>query len=260
VVDQVKEKVKEDVKEEVKEDVKEEVKEEVKEDVKEELVDLKVMYNKQIYPIKISLHKTVGDLKKMIEIATKVSPALQKVLVKGANNDAATLKSIKLTNGQKFLVIGSTIDEVMAVAKPPDAATLAKDDAISSGVSDSQNWCTLVQHRKIIDKGVPEDVMPGIMNDIDQLPSIPLHGMLSSKGAKVRLTFKLESDELWIGTKERTDKIAISTIRSVVTQPITGFEHYHILAIQLGPTEASRFYVYWVPAQYIEAIKEVLGG
>lgn len=55
--------------------------------------------------------------------------------------------------------------------------------------------------------------------------------------------------KLWIGTKERTEKIAINTIRNVTNQPITGYEHYHIIAIQLGPTEASRFFVYWVPAQ-----------
>jgi len=98
-------------------------------------------------------------------------------------------------------------------------------------------------------QGLPDDVMPGILEEHDALPPFPLHGMYSSKGSKVRLTFKLENDELWIGTKERTEKVPISTIRNVVSQPITGYEHYHVLAIQLGPTEASRFFVYWVPAQ-----------
>lgn len=95
--------------------------------------------------------------------------------------------------------------------------------------------------------------MPGILDEHDQLPNFPLTGMYSAKGLKVRLTFKLENDELWIGTKERTDKIPIGTIRNVTSQPITGYEHYHILAIQLGPTEASRFFVYWVPAQVISS-------
>ena len=30
--------------------------------------------------------------------------------------------------------------------------------------------------------------------------------------------------------------------------------------IQLGPTEASRYWIYWVPAQYIEAIKDTVLG
>jgi len=31
-------------------------------------------------------------------------------------------------------------------------------------------------------------------------------------------------------------------------------------AFQLGPTEASRYWVYWVPAQYVEAIKDAVLG
>jgi len=221
-------------------------------------VDLRVIYNKQPIPIKISLKKTVGDLKLMIEKTTGVAPALQKVLVKGMPKNDVILESLGLTSGSKVLVIGSKLDEVLAVSKKPTASEL-KDDTSSSTTESSQNWCTLPRHQKIIEKGVPEDVMPGILDVRDPLPDIPLYGMLSSKGSKLRLTFKLEADEIWIGTKERTDKMPIGSIRSVVSQPITGYEHYHILALQIGPTEASRVYIYWVPAQYIKAIQSALG-
>lgn len=40
--------------------------------------------------------------------------------------------------------------------------------------------------------------MPGILNESEPLPEIPLFGMLNSKGGKVRLTFKLETDEVII--------------------------------------------------------------
>lgn len=53
--------------------------------------------------------------------------------------------------------------------------------------------------------------------------------MLNKSGGKVRLTFKLELDELWIGTKERTNKIPMSQIRAVVSEPIVGHEQYHIM-------------------------------
>jgi len=52
-----------------------------------------------------------------------------------------------------------------------------------------------------------------------------------------------------LNMQERTEKLQISTIRNVTSEPITGYEHYHIMAIQLGPTAASNFFVYWVPAQ-----------
>lgn len=55
--------------------------------------------------------------------------------------------------------------------------------------------------------------------------------MLNKYGGKVRLTFKLEMDQLWIGTKERTQKVAMSTIRHVLSEPIEGHAEYHILVI-----------------------------
>ena len=38
----------------------------------------------------------------------------------------------------------------------------------------------------------------------EPLPAQPLSGMLNKFGAKVRLHFKLEMDQLWIGTKGET--------------------------------------------------------
>jgi len=70
----------------------------------------------------------------------------------------------------------------------------------------------------------------------------------------------MENDQLQIGTKERTEKISMSSIKNVVNEPIEGHEEYHILGIQLGPTEASRYWIYWVPAQYVDAIKDAILG
>ena len=57
------------------------------------------------------------------------------------------------------------------------------------------------QHKKVLDKyGKPDDVIPGVKNLKEPLPPTPLSGMNKS-GGKVRLTFKLELDQLWIGTK-----------------------------------------------------------
>ena len=57
-------------------------------------------------------------------------------------------------------------------------------------------------HKKVLDKyGKPDDVLPGIKNQRESLPSVPLTGMYNKSGNKVRLTFKLEADQVWIGTK-----------------------------------------------------------
>ena len=59
--------------------------------------------------------------------------------------------------------------------------------------------CKQKQHKKVLDKGKPDDVMPGILGIKEHLPTQPLSGMLNKHGGKVRLTFKLENDQVWIG-------------------------------------------------------------
>ncbi len=59
-------------------------------------------------------------------------------------------------------------------------------------------------HKKIIEKGVPEDVPPGVKHGNEPLPTQALSGMLNKYGNKVRLHFKKETDQLWIGTKGKS--------------------------------------------------------
>ena len=58
----------------------------------------------------------------------------------------------------------------------------------------------------------------------------------------------------------QTEKLPLNSIKSVVSEPIDGHKEYHIVALQLGPTEASRYWIYWVPAQYVDAIKDCILG
>lgn len=102
--------------------------------------------------------------------------------------------------------------------------------------------------------------MPAKKGARDPLPPHPLSGMLNKHGGKVRLTFKMDVGQLWIGTKERTEKVPLSSIKAVVSEPIEDHDEYHILALQLGPTEASRYYIYWVPANFVDAIKDSVLG
>ena len=52
----------------------------------------------------------------------------------------------------------------------------------------------------------------------------------------------------------------MGSIKAVVSEAIVGSEEYHMMGIQLGPTEASRYWVYWVPAQYVDSIKDAVLG
>ncbi|PSN43632.1 Ubiquitin domain-containing protein UBFD1 [Blattella germanica] len=221
-----------------------------------ESVDFKVIYNKNKFDVNFLLDNTVGQLKQHLQGIIGVPQSMQKVMIKGLAKDERTLRELGVTKGAKVMVVGSKLDDVLAVSTPSKQDLQDEKMAATS----KEPFCKQKQHRKVLDKGVPDDAMPGIKNVKDGLPPYPLSGMLNKSGGKVRLTFKMEQDQVWIGTKERTDKIPMNTIKGVVSEPIEGHEEYHIMGIQLGPTEASRYWVYWVPAQYVDAIKDAILG
>ncbi|QQP35249.1 Ubiquitin domaincontaining protein UBFD1like [Caligus rogercresseyi] len=197
-------------------------------------LDFKVIYNKKKHDIRFGSDNTVGELKAHLQSIIQIPPAMMKLMIKGLAKDEMSLKSLGLSKGSKVMVIGSSLDDVMAVSGQR-AAAAAREKLSKAKI-----------HSKILDKG--------------PLPSVPLSGMLNKYGGKVRLTFKTELDQLWIGTKERTEKLPMMTIRNVISEAISGHEEYHILALQLGATEASRYWIYWVPAQYVDAIKDYILG
>lgn len=47
-------------------------------------------------------------------------PAMQKVMYKGLLPEDKTLREIKITNGAKIMVVGSTINDVLAVNTPKE--------------------------------------------------------------------------------------------------------------------------------------------
>ncbi|KAF7996580.1 hypothetical protein HCN44_002226 [Aphidius gifuensis] len=225
------------------------------EELKKKCVNLKIVYSKTKLDINFPIDSTVGELKDHLENIISVPKSMQKVMIKGLARDEQILKNIGVVNNSKIMIVGSKLDDILAISVPSqqdlqdDAASTTKEELSKQQI-----------HKKILDKGVPDDAMPGILSANDPLPEYPLSGMLNKRGGKVRLTFKLEQDQLWIGTKERTEKVSMTSIKGVISEPIAEKPQYHMMAIQLGPTEASQYWIYWVPAQYVSAIKDAILG
>uniref|UniRef100_A0A0B6ZHB9 Ubiquitin-like domain-containing protein n=2 Tax=Arion vulgaris TaxID=1028688 RepID=A0A0B6ZHB9_9EUPU len=224
-----------------------------------EKVDFCVIFKKEKHEVSFPVNQTVAKLKTHIEKLTGVPATLQKIMYKGLARDDVTLQDLKVVSGAKLMVVGSTLNDVLSVSAPSPKELQAEEKA--SAKAAKEPFSEQKQHKKVLDKyGKPDDVPVGIKSHNDSLPQVPLSGMYNKAGGKVRLTFKMEADQLWLGTKERTDKIPMQSIKAVVSEPIKDHEEYHIMGIQLGPTEASRYWIYWVPAQYVEAIKEAILG
>lgn len=225
-----------------------------------EEVDFKVIYNKKKYDITFPIDSDVGALKSHLQTLIGIPPAMMKVMIKGLAKDEMPLRKLGVTKGSKVMVVGSSLNDVLKVSTKDAAAAAAADLSEDASKEEKLTTCKLKQHKRILDMGKPDDAMVGIKGIQHPLPATPLTGMLNKVGGKVRLTFKQELDQVWIGTKERTEKVNLNSIKNVVSEPIESNEEYHILALQLGPTEQSRYWIYWVPAQYIEAIKDSILG
>ncbi|XP_060535848.1 ubiquitin domain-containing protein UBFD1-like isoform X1 [Cylas formicarius] len=222
----------------------------------QETIDIKVIYNKKKYDVSAPSDSSISEFKKQLQGLLGVPDSMQKLMYKGLLQDTQTIAGSGIVKGSKVMLVGSTLNDILAVSSvtKQDVAELEKAS------SAKEPLCKQKIHRKVLDKGLPEDVMPGIKNVKEGLPPVPLSGMLNKHGGKVRLTFKLENDQLWLSTKERTEKLPMGSIKSVISEPIEGHDEYHIVGLQLGPTEASRYWIYWVPAQYVDAIKDAVLG
>lgn len=82
--------------------------------------------------------------------------------------------------------------------------------------------------------------------------------MLNRNGVATRLTFK--SEEVWISTKEETQKIPHITIKDVGWEAIHGKEEYVIMFLKTGSHENDKLWLYFVPQQFCKAIKYHLLG
>lgn len=221
-------------------------------------VDFKVIFNKQKYDVTFPIEETVAKLKSHIETLTGVPSGMQKIMYKGLAKDESTLQDLKVTSGAKVMVVGSTLNDVLSISKPSQKEL---KETTTTTTTSKEPLSQLKEHKKVLEKyGKPDDALPGVKNVKEPLPPTPISGMCNKSGGKVRLTFKLELDQVWIGTKERTEKLPLNSIKAVHSEPIVGNEEYHILGIQLGPTEASNYWIYWVPAQYVDAIKDTILG
>lgn len=222
-------------------------------------IKFKLVYNKQTYEIVLGENRTIRYLKDYIETLTKLPRTMQKLMYKGlVKDETKTLKELKVTKNSKMMLVGTTMTDLVAVNTKPAASEIAS--LSGTAIPKREPLSKQKEHVKVLEKGKPEDAMEGVAGVKQPLPPQPLNGMINKAGGKVRLTFKLEEDSLWIGTKTRTEKIPMTSIRNVVSEPIDTDPNYHIMGIQLGPTELSRYWVYWVPAQYVDAVKDTILG
>ncbi|EFJ45275.1 hypothetical protein VOLCADRAFT_118451 [Volvox carteri f. nagariensis] len=226
-----------------------------------EEVAFKIQFGKNSSDVKRPFDSTVGDLKGEIEKQLGIPSKLQKLMCKGAalKDDAATLRQAGIKDGSKLLLIGSNPTAV-------DAAKAAAAGAGAGGEWDAPKTEEPIhkqtQHAKVLAKGVPDGALPGLAGRQvpldDKLTAIP--GLLDSQGSKVRMTFKTELQQLWLGSEATTQKVPYGTIGKIESWPIEGNEGYSVVALHLGAGGTSKYWLYYFPSQYVAGLKiRILG-
>ncbi|KXZ53299.1 hypothetical protein GPECTOR_7g1193 [Gonium pectorale] len=225
-----------------------------------EEVAFKIQFGKNSSDVKRPYESTVGDLKGEIEKTLGIPSKLQKLMSKGValKDDGATLRQAGIKDGAKLLLIGSNPSAIDATKAAPAAGAPGDWDAPKS----EEPIHKQTQHAKVLAKGVPDGALPGIagrqVTMDERMTAIP--GMLNSQGSKVRLTFKEELQQLWLGSDTSTQKVPYSTITKIESWPIEGNEAYSIVALHLGVGGTSKYWLYFFPSQYVSGLKiRILG-
>jgi len=223
-------------------------------ELKGALVKFVVSFKKQNYDIEFAPTQTLGALRQQVAQLTGVAAGLQKLMFKGMlKDDNKTLDELGIKSGTRIMLVGSTIDQVMAASSPPQTEAAKFEEEKKTEPLSEQ-----LPHKKVIDKGLPEGAEPALKGRHEKLPDTPLPAILNNLGIRIRLTFKIWSQELWIQSASSTQKLPFSSIRAVTAEPIKGKEEYYIMGLQLGSSERNKYYLYWVPCQYVRAIKAAL--
>ncbi|KRX77124.1 Ubiquitin domain-containing protein UBFD1 [Trichinella sp. T6] len=229
-----------------------------KEAIQEKLITILVSYCGQKHEISMPASSTLIQFKEKVEELTDVPPELQKLTYRPLMMDSEmTLESCGVTNGTKCLLIGNKREDIEQIKSMTAENVVVKEEASKQA---PVPLCQQEMHKSVLAKGKPNSAMIGIRNVQDPLPPFPIIGMTTKGGALARMVFKLELDQVWITTKERTNKIPMNQIRNIVNEKIDGYEEYHIMGLQLGTTENSRIWLYWVPAQFVDAIRNAILG
>ncbi|KAF2350833.1 Ubiquitin domain [Trinorchestia longiramus] len=131
----------------------------------EEKIAFKVIFSRKKYDVELPASSTILQLKQYLTPMIDVIPSMQKVMVKGLAGNDKTLAELGVTRTTKVLVVGSKFDEVITIKVDKLSANEASSTSSSSTVSTvSTALSTQDAHQKVLEKGPPDDVHPGIKN------------------------------------------------------------------------------------------------
>eukprot|EP00108_Taenia_solium_P009066 TsM_001115300 transcript=TsM_001115300 gene=TsM_001115300 len=220
-------------------------------------VRLVVQHNRSKYSLELQPDCTVEDLKEKLEAITNVPVDKQKLIFRGILKNDMKIANLKLPGRDtRIMLLGAERDVSLTSYRSSDSAAESDTNRENEPPSEEDKE-TIAVHKHVIETfGKPDNAKVSLSVPATLADNETLTGLLDKKGKPLRLRFHRESCELWMATPSATYKIPLDTVKEVEHHPIVGHPGYHIMSFQLGPTRKSRFFIYWVPEQYVASIKK----
>ncbi len=221
-------------------------------------IAFKVLFGKKTFDVSLPSTATVADLKAHLSSAdvSGVAVAQQKLMGGGKTlKDESTLADAKIAQGQKLMMLATVVAAAAALSGSKPAAAEKEKAPSGPQLVVFEPLSSQTKHKKVLEKGAPEDGLAPHAVRQDALPASGIPGLLNHRGVKVRLTFKAFEQELWIGSAESTLKLAYASIRGIDAEVVQGKPEFSIVTLKLGPTEGSNYYLYFVPTNFVHALK-----
>lgn len=224
-------------------------------------ITVKVKYGKENFDVTLPETSTILNLKQAIEAKTSLLPALQTLMTpKGQlkpQMDTLTLTGAGLADGAKLLLVGSQILDVLALATPP-----AQNKGNDVVIEQKESLCEQTQHAKVLAGGPPEYLDPGdpsgaqnpIPTSTNREPSLIA---MNNKKEKLRVVFR--AGGAVVNTNASSFQIQPGSVREVQSEPIPSYPGYHLVTLLLRDSK-TKYHFYWVPAQYIQNLRNLLLG
>lgn len=211
---------------------------------------INISYKGEITTYHMCPDDCIDKLKSIIEAKWDIPHENQKLIgiPKKLLDENATIAACKFKKGHKIILVGSTRKEIEKVLTPAITTTLETPPEI-------EKWESQEKHKKIIQKGLFESGTIGIMDSSESLPEDKtITHVRNLFGNKTRMTFKY--DHIAFNTDTGTSTLPYDDILEISSQPLSEYPGYSIVYFRTKGNFLSKdLYVYFVPDQYVGAIK-----
>jgi len=210
-------------------------------------MQLHIVFKGKAFVLSVGDNDTIATIKSSLESLTDIPAENQKLLYKGVLSNSSTVAECRLSETTKIILMGSKPESINKVQQPPEPM---QEDTVMA----EERWEDETKHQKIIATGCVSGCPAGNNGSWPLPNNREITHLRNSFGNKCRMIFAYDS--VRISSDHGSLSIPYSEILSVSWQKLEKHQGYGILLFNTVGQSCSKYmYLYFVPLQYMDAIK-----